>query len=194
MKKKAVFLVAIIGLTFAVNSVYAEHHKRKPFDFRGKTCDYRGMTCDFRERSCDHRGGCRKDKKFLEDKLMKIFHVIYEYQEEMGVTDEQLSQIKAIKVALKKELIQKKADVEVVMVDFYALLHEDELDLETIIKLVDQKYEAKKSKLKKLVLTYAELKKILSKKQMDQLKELKHGKKRSSLPAPMKKLIPPSDK
>jgi Spy/CpxP family protein refolding chaperone len=96
--------------------------------------------------------------------------LIYLYQDELKVNDEQLDQIKELKAALKKNLIQKKADIKVIKVDIRSLLYEDEVDVDAANKLIDQKYEIKKAKAKEVVESYAKLKKILTKEQMDKLK------------------------
>jgi hypothetical protein len=87
------------------------------------------------------------------------------------VSDEQLDKIKKLKVVLKKDLIRKKADIKVIKVDIRSLLYEDEVDVDVINRLIDQKYEIKKSKFKMVVESYAKLKKALTKEQMDNLKQ-----------------------
>ena len=109
----------------------------------------------------------------LDKKLFKKLHMIFSHQDELGISDDQLAKIKELKIALKKDLIQKEADIDLVKVDIRSALYEDEINLEAVNKLIDQKYETKKSKSKQVVSTIAELKKILTKDQMDKLKDLK---------------------
>jgi len=109
-------------------------------------------------------------KKSIKGKFFKVVRLIYLYQDELKVNDEQLDQIKELKVALKKSLIQKKADIKVIKVDIRSLLYEDEVDVDAANKLIDQKYEIKKAKAKEVVESYAKLKKILTKEQMDKLR------------------------
>jgi Spy/CpxP family protein refolding chaperone len=98
--------------------------------------------------------------------------LIYLYQDELKVSDEQLDQIKELKVALKKDLIRKKADIKVIKVDIRSLLYEDEVDVDAVNRLIDQKYEIKKAKSKMVVESYAKLKKVLTKEQMDNLRRI----------------------
>jgi hypothetical protein len=107
----------------------------------------------------------------LEDKLFKKIHVIYEHQEEIGVSDEQMEQIKGIKTDLKKDLVKSEADIDVIKIDYKDALYQDEVDIDAVNKLIDQKYEVKKAKAKKVVAAYAQFKKILSKEQMEKLKD-----------------------
>ena len=128
-----------------------------------KDCKHRSSECG--KKDC-------KDKP-LGKKVLKKLHMIFEHQEELGISDDQLAQIKELKIALKKDLIKKEADIELVKVDIRSALYEDEINLAAVNKLIDQKYETKTSKSKKVVSTLAELKKILTKDQIDKLKDLK---------------------
>lgn len=115
-------------------------------------------------------GGGGAHGKSVKEKFFKKVKMIYSYQEEIGVSDEQLAKIKDIKIALKKDLIRKDADIDIIKIDIMSLLYEDQVDLEAVNKLVDQKYDIKKEKAKKTIATYAELKKILTEEQLDKLK------------------------
>jgi Spy/CpxP family protein refolding chaperone len=117
-------------------------------------------------------------KKSVKEKFFKKVKKIYLYQVELNVTDEQLDQIHDLKIALKKDLIRKKAEMDIIKVDIRSMLREDEVDVGSVNKLVDQKYEIKKTKMKKVVEAYAKLKKILSKEQMDKLKDISRDQKK----------------
>jgi len=135
-------------------------------------------TAAFAEKGCGHdKGGSRK--KSTKDMFFKKVHMIYIYQDEIGVSDKQLEKIKELKIGLKKDIIKKKADIEVIAVDIKALLYEDDVNVGAINKLIDKKYEAKKAKSKMLVDAYAKLKKILKKEQLDILKDIYMEKKKS---------------
>ena len=125
--------------------------------------------------ACDGKGCCKRDGKDmpLEKKFFKKVRMIFHHQDELGISDDQLAKIKELKVALKKDLIQKEADIDLVKVDIRSALYEDEVNLEAVNKLIDQKYETKKSKSKQVVSIIAQLKEILTKDQMDKLKNLK---------------------
>ncbi len=117
-------------------------------------------------------------KKSMKEKFFKKVLMIYLYEDELKVNDKQLDQIKELKVALKKDLIQKKADIDVIKVDIRPLLYEDEIDVDAVNKLIDQKHEIKKAKSKKVVESFAKLKKILTKEQMDKLRKIFRDQKK----------------
>jgi Spy/CpxP family protein refolding chaperone len=119
----------------------------------------------------------RHHQKSIQEKFFKKVKMLHRYQDELNVTDNQLEQIRELKITLKKELIKKKADIEIISLDIRSLLYEDEVDLNAVNKLVDQKYEIKKSKMKMVVRSLSELKKILSKEQMDKLKDIAYERK-----------------
>jgi len=117
---------------------------------------------------------CAKKKysKSVKDKFFKKVHAIYANQEKLGISDKQLNKVKDLKLALKKEIIRKDADIEILKIDIKSLLYADKINVGAINKLIDQKYDAKKAKSKKTVESYAQLKKILSEEQQAKLKSL----------------------
>ena len=162
MSRKNILLTIAIVLTFGlIQSVSFA-------DCGGKDCGKKG--CKHRSSECGKKD-C-KDKP-LGKKLLKKMHMIFDHQEELDISDDQLAKIKELKIALKKDLIQKEADIDLVKVDIRSALYEDEINLEAVNELIDRKYETKKSKSKQVVSTLAQLKKILSKDQMDKVKNLK---------------------
>lgn len=133
----------------------------------------------------EKRGGYdygRHQKKSVKEKFFKKIKMIYLYQDELNVNDSQLDQIRGLKVALKKDVIKKQAELDIIKVDIHSLLYEDEVDMEAVNRLIDQKYEIKKAKTKKVVTSYAQLKKILTKEQMEKLKEIVRDKKKMYKP------------
>ncbi len=114
----------------------------------------------------------KHQQKSVKEKFFKKVKMIYLYQGELNVTDKQLDQIHVLKVDLKKDLIMKKAELDIIKVDIRSLLQEDEIDVDAVNKLLDKKYEIKKAKSKKAVEAYAGLKKILSMEQIEKLKNI----------------------
>lgn len=135
------------------------------------------QSVSFAEKRAGYDHG-RHHKKSVNEKFFKKAKMIYLYQDELNVTDEQLDQINELKIALKKDLIRKEADLNIIKVDIRSLLHEDEVNISAVNKLIDQKYEIKKAKMKKVVQSYAQLKKILTKEQIEKLKEIAHDLKK----------------
>lgn len=83
-----------------------------------------------------------------------------------------MEKVRTLKHRTKKELIMQEAKIDVVKVDIKANLYEDVIDTEATNALIDRKYELKKAKAKFLVGALAELKGILTEKQMASLKDL----------------------
>ena len=128
-------------------------------------------------------GDCKKmkHKDNLEEKVFKKAHMIMKNKDELRLSENQITEIKKIKVNAKKDLIRQKAEIDVISVDIKSRLWDETIDVSGINKLVDQKYDLKKEKTKSLIAAYAELKKILSEEQKGILKELMHHKERMKM-------------
>ncbi|MBU4342461.1 MAG: Spy/CpxP family protein refolding chaperone [Candidatus Omnitrophica bacterium] len=122
-----------------------------------------------------YAGGCEKgksDKHNMEDKVFHKAMMLIKNQEELGLTDEQIKKVKDLKIATKKDVIKKKADIEILGLDIKAALWDDVVDLNALNALIDTKYELKKEKTKSLVAAYVELKGVLTEEQKTKLKDL----------------------
>ncbi|HBG60415.1 MAG: hypothetical protein A2Y03_00280 [Omnitrophica WOR_2 bacterium GWF2_38_59] len=117
----------------------------------------------------------------MEDMFFKRVKMIYSDQEELGVTEEQLGKIKEVKTALKKDLIMKEAELDIVMVDMMALMYDDETHGDKMKELIDKKYEVKKEKAKRVVDACMSLKEILTEEQKEKMKEMKKGMKKGHM-------------
>lgn len=105
-------------------------------------------------------------------------HYVLKNEKTLGLSDEQVKAIVKLKIETKKNLIRQKADAKIIGVDIKAALYDDKIDTEKVNKLLDQKYEVKKSLAKSLVDSLAKLKGILSEEQLEKLKDLRMcGKK-----------------
>jgi len=120
----------------------------------------------------------------LEEKFSKKAHFILKNEEELGLSDRQVDQIKDLKINIKKDLIGKKAQLEILGLDIKAAMWNDPFNVNVVNKLIDQKYEIKKDKAKFLVGAYATLKGLLTEEQKEKMKglfkkckkEKKHGR------------------
>ncbi len=118
---------------------------------------------------------CKKTKGYQKDFDGKVFHKAYfllKNKEELGLSDEQVKEIKDLKLKVKKDSITRKAEIETLALDIKAKMHEETIDTEDINGLIDKKYELKKAKSKSLVEAYVTLKDILTKEQKKELKSL----------------------
>lgn len=153
MKKKSIIVLLVMMfllLSSFLSTSYAYEYGK------GKGCQY----------------GKGQHKKSLDDKILYKAHFYLENKEKLGLTDEQITAIKDLKLKVKKSLVMMEAEIEVAALDTKAALYKDSINLESVNTLIDNKYELKKAKAKSLVAAYAELKSILTEKQKAKLKEL----------------------
>jgi len=124
-------------------------------------------------------------------KFFQKAHFVLKNEEELGLSDKQAEQIKNLKIKTKKDLIRKKAEIDILAIDIKAEMRKDPINTNAINKLIDKKYGLKKDKAKALVSAYAALKNTLTAEQKTKLKDLlkKHKKKmaqHSTMMCPMK--------
>ena len=117
-------------------------------------------------------GNAKCGKGDIEDKLFCKAHLILENKEELGLSDEQVEKIKALKINAKKDTILKKAEIDIVALDIKAAMWKDPIDTAAVGKLLDKKYELKKEKAKSLIEAYAALKGTLTEEQKGKLKDI----------------------
>ncbi|MCF7874591.1 MAG: hypothetical protein K9L58_00445 [Candidatus Omnitrophica bacterium] len=110
--------------------------------------------------------------KDLGDKIFKKMHLALEEKEDLKLSDSQIDQILNLKVKTKKDCIMKKAEIKTLLLDLKVQLMEDNIDMGKVNPIIDKKYGLKKEKAKSLLKAYASFKDILSKEQMDKLKEI----------------------
>ena len=108
----------------------------------------------------------------LEKKVLDKMHLAISNQEELALSEDQSQKIKTLKIATKKDLIKRKAEIDLLAIDIKSKLSEDTIDIEGANKIIDQKYELKKAKAKALVETYAKFKGILTDEQKKKLKNV----------------------
>ncbi|GAG18917.1 unnamed protein product [marine sediment metagenome] len=120
--------------------------------------------------SCSRKTkGCYKG---LGKKFFFKTHMVLKNQDELGLSDKQVKEIKDLKMKTKKDLIRKKAEIDLVALDIKVAMHEEQIDTGAIDKLIDQKYDLKKEKAKSLVGAYAAVKGTLTDEQKSKLKSL----------------------
>lgn len=145
MGKRFIIVALLVCFAFLTTQAYAEHGKMK--DGHG---DMEGM-------------------------FYKKAMLIIKNQAELGLSDEEVKKVKDLKMAAKKDLIRKNAEIEVLVLDIMAAMWEDTINLEAVNALIDKKYELKKEKTKSIVAACATLKTMLTKEQQKQLKSLLCG-------------------
>ena len=117
-------------------------------------------------------GGGRGMKGNFEGMFFFKSHFLLENAEQLALTEKQQEEIQNLKLEVKKSLIKQEAEVEVVELDIAQRVHGKVIDTEAVNKLIDQKFELKKTELKFIVESMAKLKQILSDEQYAKMKEL----------------------
>ena len=131
-------------------------------------------------------------------KLKNKAKILWENKEELGLKEDQLDKIKDIKHAAIKGLIQRKADLDIVMVDLNSAKHADAMDVQAVNTLLDAKYDVKKETAKAYVKAVSDIQQVLSKDQHSQWKELmkkaKHERECAKCPYKSGKYCPFAEK
>lgn len=118
-------------------------------------------------------GGMNIKKEYgMSQKVFSKMHKMLMNKEALALTGEQIQQIKDLKIALKKEIIKLKADIDIIGVDIKAKMWEDVIDAKEVEALIDKKYELKKTKAKSLVRACVKLQTVLNKEQAEKLKSI----------------------
>ena len=123
---------------------------------------------------CARKGGHHADMSRMFFKKAKM---VLAHHEQIGLSDEQVETIRALKLEIKKAVILQKAEIEVVGLDVKAALREEKVDVKRLNMLIDSKYTAKAAKAKTVIGAYAKLKAQLTSDQWEQLWELKKAGK-----------------
>ena len=108
----------------------------------------------------------------LEEKFYKTAWLAMKNAEELGLTEEQVDKIKALKFQVKKDVITKTAEIEILGVDIKEQMWEDKLDVQAINKIVDKKYELKKEKTKYIISAIANLRNIIGEDNVKMMKKM----------------------
>lgn len=111
---------------------------------------------------------CGLEKVFFH----KAFFLL-KVKDKLGLTDAQVQEISNLKLETAKSVIHQEADLKALGLDIRAQLHSDKADLSSLSKLIDQKYEIKKTMEKAVAEAYLKLKGILTPAQKTELKKLK---------------------
>lgn len=133
---------------------------------------------------CDmmHKHDKMMSKMGLDDMFFFKARFIIANADKIGLNDDQIKKIKALKTDIEKGLIKNKADIEMIAIDIKSELSNEEADLNTVNTLLDKKYLIKAQIAKDSAMAYINLKKTLTNEQQKKMKDLwfvetKEGKK-----------------
>ena len=106
----------------------------------------------------------------LEKKVFFKARIILKNKGKLKLTDDQVKLIKNLKMDTKKDLIRKKADIEILAIDIKKAMMEDPINEGALYGLIYKKYDLKKAKTKALVGAYITLKNTLTEEQKKTMK------------------------
>lgn len=138
-------------------------------------CSKMGMHQMMGMEKCPMMGMGMDKKMDFAEKFYHKAHYILMRSEELGLSDQQAEQIKALKYKTKKSMIAKDAEIESLALDIMDALSKDNVDVAAVNKIIDKKYEAKKQKAKELVNACVTLRATLTDEQRKKLKERYHS-------------------
>jgi Spy/CpxP family protein refolding chaperone len=118
------------------------------------------------------RAGDKKSGWDLDGKFYTMSGMIVKNAEELGLSEQQKEAVKEKKYALKKALVQSKAEIDLVCIDISKELWKDKIDVNAVNALVDKKYQLKADKTKAVIGAYGDLKNSLTAGQKETMKEL----------------------
>ena len=129
--------------------------------------------CSGKKSGCSH-GECGKESNGcpIVEKFMKKAHFFLENQSEIGLSDDQVSKIKTMKMDMKKNMIRHMAEQQIFMLDMKSKLSEPALDIEGMNAMIDQAMSGMATGAKSMVAALAELKGVLTEDQMTKAKEI----------------------
>lgn len=162
MMRKMIFLLCL-GMAVFLSATASAHFWNGKC--KGKECPLsmgKGQ-CECSQCSCQ----CP-----IMDKFMMKAHFLLENKSEIGLTDDQVKAIKALKLQMEKDGIRQGADKKTFQLDLMAKLSEDKVDVEGASALIDQNFTTAAAAAKSNVANYAKLKEILSPAQMTNMKAL----------------------
>ena len=170
-KMKLITLMTMIAVGCLASISYANRDE--------KGCCPMGKSREHGEKSWGHWGDKEKWGRGhgdLDDKFFYKASMILKNKKELGLSDKQISDLKSLKLDTEKNLVMKKAELEVLSLDIRSKLMDETIDTKEVNALIDKKYDLKKEKEKSLVTAFAALKNILTDEQKKALKELRHKK------------------
>lgn len=120
-------------------------------------------------------GECGKSKGSqcpITGKIMKKAHFFLENQKALGLKEDQVKAIKAIKMDVKKTEIRQTAEMQVFYLDLKSKLSEPKVDEAGLNAMIDSMSSGMVASAKASVAQYVKLKSILSDEQMNKAKEI----------------------
>ncbi|MFC1549105.1 Spy/CpxP family protein refolding chaperone [Candidatus Omnitrophota bacterium] len=129
-------------------------------------------------------GGTVWEDDTLEGKLYKDIQTIRAHSDKLKITNDQMKQIKALRVEVRKTIIQMDAGIETLSVEINTMMWETPFDMDMVNNLLAQKNDQVEERDKYIVDAHDRLYKILT---PDQKNLLKSYRDRPTPPAQQKR-------
>lgn len=113
-----------------------------------------------------------KAKMDLDDMVANKARFMLENAPKIGLSDEQVSKIKMLKIKAKKSSIKLDADIKILALDIKEAIGKDDIDINNVNSLIDKKYTLKAQKAKDMIAAKANIKKLLTKEQLKKVKDM----------------------
>ncbi len=114
--------------------------------------------------------GCPIVKKFL-----MTAHEYLEHRKQIGLSEQQVSDIKGMKLEMKKSMIRNMANMQVFMLDMKQQLSATTLNSEAINSMIDQQMSTMAAGAKETVAAYVKLRSVLTADQQVKFKNRHHA-------------------
>lgn len=165
MKKTLVWLftLCLITAVFGISPAFAKHGKSGcPLGSKG---------------SYGRHGGGKEYSCPVTAKFMTKAHFFLENQKELGLSDEQVSSIKELKLWAKKAYVQQMSALQMFSLDVDHKLSQPKVDVEGTQAMIDEFSGSMAAAGKDMVASYAKLKAVLTEEQLAKAKTLWMDKK-----------------
>ena len=153
MKKKV--------LMFAIISMFAG----SALAFAG--CPHGGKQCAMSGSGSESESPCPVTQKFF-----KKAHFYLKNAEAIGLSEEQVKTIQALKADVKKDAIRQGAEMQIFAMDVQARLSEEKVDVVAISQMIEEESKTFVESAKRTVSAYAKMKDTLSADQKNKARAL----------------------
>jgi hypothetical protein len=108
----------------------------------------------------------------IEDKYFSKYHFFMKHREELGLNEQQMEALKAIKWSVKRATVEADAKKELAELDLWEEMHKDAPAVETVNAAIDAKMAAKTGLAKTLAKAILDSKAVLGPEQAAKMKEI----------------------
>jgi len=158
--KKIMMFILFVGMTMFLTSPAFAHSMDGQYGGKGCSC-----KMDKGQYQCP-----------IAKKAMMKAQFLLENKVEIGLADDQIKNIKDIKLQMEKDSIRQGADMKMFMLDLESRLMEDKVDVEGVDAMIDKGFTSAAASAKSNLAAYAQLKGLLTADQVAKMKALHEQK------------------